>query len=1125
MTLLNRRHITILILLLSTSAKAQLTNSTKLFTALPSSTTGVQFRNDIVEDEKMFYYMFEYLYNGCGVSVGDFNKDGLPDLYFNSTMGTNKLYLNEGNFHFKDITLTAGVSGGAGIKTGVNVFDINNDGYPDILICKSGPGPAALRKKILYINNHDLTFTDRAKEYGLDDDSHSSQGYFLDYDKDGDMDLFFVNQLSDFNSSMAIQAKMVNGKMVYIEDSATVGVSNRLYENRNRKFVDVTAKAGLISHNFGLSASVFDFNNDGWPDIYVANDFNKPDNVYINDHNGHFTDKLGSYFSHIPFFSMGTDINDINNDGLEDLISLDMSSEDPVRQKQLFSLNVNYDRFHLLTRFNLFYQYPHNCLQLNNGNGTFSEMAFHSGVAQTDWSWAPLIADYDNDGWKDMYITNGLLRDITDWDYKEFVLDSVKNLMSKGQAVSLSEWFKQIPSSKIKNYFFHNNGSLQFDNYSSTWTDAPASFSNGAAYVDLDNDGDLDLVVNNVQDEAFILKNNSNENPEHHFLRLRFFKNKNSAEEVYGTRVTLTNNEGKLQTQHYDPQRGYLSTMEHVLHFGLGADKEVTKAEIQFPSGKKIILNHVPADQVLDLYESNAQTDPVKKETAPALFTDISNQNGFRYTHVENEYIDFKREPLLPYQYSRKGPYYAMGDVNGDKRADIYIGGAAGIAGKIMLQQADGKFTESNQAAFIKDKAQEDNGAVFFDADGDGDLDLYVVSGGGEFEAGSNLYQDRLYLNDGRGNFTRSPNALPKESFNGSCVIALDFDGDGDMDLFVGGGTTPGRFPQHDNCILLQNNKGQFTDLTETVAPNLNKQVGIVNAASWADINGNKEPRLILAGEWMPISLFAMQEGKLIKQNANVTVQTPLAPRTDTLVKLDALTGWWNTVVAEDIDHDGDLDLIVGNRGTNSRISCDINQPCTIYAKDFDNNGSYDAVLGYYNRGKCYPMYSRDQLIDQMSFFRKRYYRYHQYAGQTLDELFSPEQKKGMDIFTTGCFESGVLINNGDGSYHFIAFPERAQLSTINDMVVDDIDGDGIKDIVVCGNSYDADVATGNYDATAALFLKGDGKGHFTARLPGFAGLNIRGEARKLVYLKSNAGRSLIFLKNSAAAQVFSLKK
>jgi enediyne biosynthesis protein E4 len=1085
----------------------------KKFTLLPSANTGIDFRNDIIEDADMFLYRYENLYNGGGVAIGDINNDGLPDIYFSSTRGANRLYLNMGNLQFKDITTSAGVDGGKGLKTGVNMVDINADGYLDIFVCKSGFKDPALRKKILYINNKNGTFTDKAAAYGLNDDSYTTQAYFLDYDNDGDKDVYFVNHPYDFSKSMTIPAKMENGKMVYAEDTVSTYVTDRLYENKGAKFIDVTKKAGMIDHAFGLSAAVFDYNKDGWADIYVANDFNKPDFLYINNKNGTFTDKLASYFGHVSFSSMGSDINDINNDGLEDIYVVDMAVEEPRRQKQLFAVNQNYDKFQLLLQFNLFYQYPRNSLQLQNSDGTFSEIANYAGVAETEWSWAPLIADYDNDGWKDLYITNGLKRDITDWDYKVFVLDSIINSMNRGQTVDLDKWLQSIPSVKTKNYFYHNNGSLRFDNYSNNWMDAPPSFSSGAAYADLDNDGDLDIVVNNVDDAAFVFKNNTRETGGDNYLRFTFLKSATIKDEVYGAVVKLTDDRGNIQLQRYNPQRGFLSTMEHALHFGIGAATSVAQAEIIFPSQQKIILQNIKANQSITIFESDAKQTATPAAKQPTFFTNISAQQKLKFIHTENDFIDFKREPLIPYKCSRKGPYYAMADANGDGMQDVYIGGAAGSAGKLLLQNANGGYTEKMQAAFAADKGFEDMDAVFFDADGDRDNDLYVVSGGASFAAGDKMYQDRLYINDGKGNFTKAAKALPVETYNGSSVTVIDYDTDGDWDLFVAAHVLPGVFPRNDKSMLLQNNKGIFTIATATNA-------GVINCSNQGDVNGDGKNELVFAGEWMAPSIYNIENGTLVKKQQQVQFVSPVTKK-DTTTSLDELTGWWYCLKTADIDNDGDLDMILGNRGTNATIKGNYYNPCTVYAKDFDGNGSYDAVLGYYIFGKCYPLFSRDQLIDQMPMMRKKFIRYKDYSGTTLDELFTPAQQQGMDIYKTGFFESGVLRNDGNGNWRFIPFEEKAQLSTINDVLIEDFDNDGIKDIIVCGNSSDAAVMVGTIDATAALMLKGNGQGGFKAVPHAVSGLSLRGECRKMIYNKEK--RHVIFLINSGASQVFQL--
>lgn len=1091
----------------------------KIFKVLNSAETGIAFRNDIVENSSMFYYINEYLYNGGGVSVGDINNDGLQDIYFTSTLGENKLYLNQGNFIFKDITKSAGVGLPEGIKTGVVMVDINQDGYLDIYVSRSGSKNPSLRKNVCFINNKDLTFTDKSSEIGLDDPSFTIQTYFFDYDLDGDLDAYMVNHPGEFKKSMTVPVTQVGDKLVYAEDTSTYYVSDRLYENANGKFEDVTKRAGLFNHAFGLSASIGDFNSDGWPDIYVANDFNKPDQLFINNQDGTYSNQIERYFRHLSFFSMGSDFNDINNDGLEDLLVLDMAVEDPVRKKQLFSINQNYDKFQLMVNYGLYFQYPRNVLQLNRGDGTFSDIAYLSGIAETDWSWAPLIFDMDNDGFKDIYITNGLKRDITDWDYKEFVLDSIMKIMQTGKSVDLQAWLNSIPTVPVKNYIYKNTGTLKFENFTDIWSDIYPTFSSGAAYADLDNDGDLDIITNNVDGEALVLRNEINHSTNaEKYLRFKFFKSPAEEVEKYGVEVKLYHQNGKIQFQRYYPQRGFLSSMEHILHFGIGRDSVISLVEVNFNKTKQIRLENVKSNQTITLYESDSKlVNNDKNKIIQRLFTIDTSQLIFKYKHEENEFIDFKREPLLPYINSQKGPYYAISDVNGDKLEDLFIGGASGIEGKLFIQQTNGFFKQSKQQVFTNDKKYEDNGVLFFDIDSDNDQDLLVVSGGYEFSDGNEYYQDRIYFNDGTGNFSKSNNVLPDERCNGSVAVAFDFDNDSDLDLFVGGHVFPGKYPKSDQSIFYKNENGIFKNITAELFSD-NENFGIINSALWLDMDGNGINELVVSGDWNSVRRYEFMNDKFKIIKSSIKLKSPINNR-DTIIDMDNFKGMWNVMKSMDVNNDGKLDLVLGNKGLNSMVKGNLQYPVKVYAKDFDHNGSYDAVLGYFIHGKCYPMFSRDQLIDQMPAMRKRFVRYKHYSGKTLDDLFTDEEKLNMDVYTSYFYESGVLLNEGNQIFRFLPLPDEAQFSTIHDFAFSDFDGDGVIDMILTGNSDEANVMIGVSDANPLLMLKGKGDGNFNVIEGSQSGLIIQNaEVKKIINLfYNNNNRFLMLLKNKKA--------
>ncbi len=1093
------------------------------FSILSSSHTNIDFNNKITENDSVNMFVNEYTYMGGGVGVGDFNHDGLQDIFFAGNQVSSKLYINKGDIRFEDITEKAGVATHSWC-TGISVIDINNDGWADIYVCVSGSVPGAQRKNLLFINQHNSTFKEEAAEYGLADTSYSTQAAFFDYDGDGRLDIYLLNHtLNDRQPNNIRENKVdsnaVAGDKLFHNEGIPAGMNHPVFK-------DVSKQAGIVEDGNGLGITISDFNGDGYPDIYVANDYIRNDLLWLNNKNGTFTNCIATAIKHQSYSSMGTDAADINNDNNSDIITLDMQPETNERKKMMYSF-LTEQRHQMEMEKGYEPEYIHNMLQLNNGvrtiNGQqqpfFSEVGEMAGIAETDWSWSVLIADLDNDGWKDVHIANGLGRDPTNIDFLEYrhntVMQSGIPDNDAGQRKIFMDHLSSLGEVKLRNYLYKNKGGFTFEDVSKEAGIDETSISNGAVYADLDNDGDLDIITNNINGEAFIMQNDvekkgaKTNNP--NYLTIQLNGTSTNTEGI-GTKVFAYSKGGTQMLEQY-PVRGYLSTVDNRLHFGF-ANNLIDSIKIVWPDGKAGFMNHPSPNTILQVSYSDAKTVTEASSPLPVqLFSDVTGEENISFRHKESFFMDYAFQPLIQQKYSQEGPFISTGDVNGDGREDFFIGGAYTQSGKLFLQQKDGSFIGKDLVAGTKN--EEDMQSVLFDADGDGDSDLLVVSGSSEFDPTSSFYRPRLYTNDGKGNFQLNEKAIPTIiRTQGKAIAIADMDGDGDKDIFIGGRVSLGTFPQPVRSYILRNDHGVFTDVTRAVCPAL-EEAGLINAAQWIDIDNDGKPDLIIAADWAPIRIFK-NEGTILKEITNET-------------GLQDLPGFWRSLTVADVDGDGDLDIIAGNQGLNMPYHISAQQPAELVAKDFDGNGMVEPIFCYYikdNDGKYVLSsgISRDEWAVQMPSLKKTFDQNAAYAKATMDQIFTPDMKEGATTLYCKETRSGYFENRGKNKFVFHPFPMEAQIAPVNAIVYTDVNGDGRKDLVLAGNEYQTSVSAGRYDASYGLLMYGNGKGNFTPVPPVRSGLIIDGDVKDLKMIVAGKKQLLLTAINDENMKAFLLK-
>jgi enediyne biosynthesis protein E4 len=1069
-------------------------DQSKLFTRLNSGTTGIRFSNILQENELANVLQYTYFYNGGGVAIGDINNDGLPDILFTGNMVPNRLYLNKGNFVFEDITEKSGIAKYQGWCTGATMADVNGDGKLDIYICRSGDINPEKRKNLLFINNGDLTFTEKAESYGLADEGYSTQAAFFDYDKDGDLDMILINHsLKQYATGAYENSSLRNEK--------NPAFGTKLYRNDNGHFTEVSAQSGITSNvlSFGLGLSISDLNNDGWPDIYISNDFNEPDHLFINNRNGTFSEKTKECLDQVSFYSMGCDCADINNDGLTDLVTVDMLDEDNHLQK-MHSGAENFNKFQMLFNKGFYYQYSRNMLHLNNGDGTFSEIGQLAGISNTSWSWAPLFSDFDNDGYKDLFVSNGYEKDFTNMDFIKYQVAEEAKSKHGGGSPSSMEMLEKIPALKMSNFMYQNNGNNSFTKKTSEWGFDLIGVASGAAYADLDNDGALDLVINNINERASIYQNNARRiDAENHYLKIKLNGKKGNSFGV-GAKVKIYC-KARMYYQEQFPVRGFQSSVDQVLNFGIGRNEMIDSVVIIWPDDRMQKIQSVKPDQQLLVNWQNA--DQVwKYDSLPGIKKYFTEGTAPRFSHIENEFNDFSVQSLMPNFLSRQGPCITSGDIDRDGKTDIFIGGAKGQPASVFIQQPNGDFKAKPEPSIEEDSASEDVSAVFFDANGDGYPDLYVASGGYEFHNGDTALQDRIYFNDGKGNFKKSLHALPDLRFSKSCVRFADVNGDGASDLFLGGRVIPGKYPLSPGSrILLNDGKGNFKDATAEICPAL-LHIGMVTDALWIDLNGDHQMDLIVVGEWMPIKVFINDKGKLEDKSSEY-------------IKFPS-TGWWNCIIAEDFDGDGDLDLVLGNTGLNTQFKASAKEPVTLYYKDFENKGTIDPILCYFVNGVSYPAASRDDMTDQLPSLKKKFLEYKSFADAGIHDIFSDEQLKGSGLLRAEMMQTVYLENRGKLGFVLKQLPLEAQYAPVYAINALDVNQDGKKDLVLSGNNSWTRIKFGRYRANHGEVFLGDGRGGFTYVPQSKSGLNIREDIRSAQVISSGKKIQILFGANNS---------